>query len=54
MQMIAAVDRNWAIGNRGQMLVTIPADQQFPARRPWEKWWSWGGRPSRAFRAAGR
>ena len=29
MQMIAAVDRNWAIGNRGQMLVTIPADQQF-------------------------
>lgn len=27
-QLIAAVDKNWAIGNRGQMLVTIPADQK--------------------------
>lgn len=27
-QMIAAVDKNWAIGNRGQMLVSIPADQK--------------------------
>ncbi len=27
-QMIAAVDKNWAIGNRGQMLVAIPADQK--------------------------
>lgn len=28
MQLIAAVDKNWAIGQRGQMLVTIPADQK--------------------------
>lgn len=28
MQLIAAVDKNWAIGRRGQMLVTIPADQK--------------------------
>lgn len=26
MKMIASADRNWAIGNRGQLLVTIPAD----------------------------
>lgn len=28
MQLIAAVDKNWAIGNKGQMLVAIPADQK--------------------------
>lgn len=28
MQLIAVVDRNWAIGKKGQQLVTIPADQQ--------------------------
>lgn len=28
MQLIAAVDKNWAIGYKGQMLVTIPADQK--------------------------
>jgi len=28
MQLIAAVDKNWAIGKNGQMLVTIPADQK--------------------------
>lgn len=27
-RIIAAVDKNWAIGNRGQMLVAIPADQK--------------------------
>lgn len=27
-QLIAAVDRNWAIGRKGQMLVVIPADQK--------------------------
>ncbi len=27
-QLIAAVDRNWAIGRKGQMLVAIPADQK--------------------------
>lgn len=28
MQIIAAVDRHWAIGRKGQMLVAIPADQK--------------------------
>lgn len=27
-QLIAAVDRNWAIGRKGQVLVAIPADQK--------------------------
>lgn len=27
MNLIAAVDKHWAIGNKGQMLVTIPKDQ---------------------------
>lgn len=29
MQLIAAVDKNWAIGHKGQMLVAIPADQKW-------------------------
>lgn len=28
MKIIAAVDKNWAIGKKGQMLVSIPADQK--------------------------
>lgn len=28
MKLIVAVDRNWAIGNKGQLLVSIRADQQ--------------------------
>ncbi len=28
MKAIVAVDSNWAIGNRGQLLVSIPADQK--------------------------
>lgn len=28
MNLIAAVDKNWAIGKTGQMLVAIPADQK--------------------------
>jgi len=28
MNLIAAVDKNWAIGNRGQLLVSIPQDQK--------------------------
>jgi len=28
MKMIVAVDNNWAIGNRGQLLVQIPNDQK--------------------------
>lgn len=29
MRLIVAVDRHWAIGRRGQLLVNIPADKQF-------------------------
>ena len=29
MNIIAAVDKNWAIGNKNQLLVRIPADQKF-------------------------
>ncbi|MDD6156357.1 MAG: dihydrofolate reductase [Lachnospiraceae bacterium] len=29
MQLIAAVDQNWAIGKNNQLLVRIPADQKF-------------------------
>ena len=28
MNLIAAVDQNWAIGNKGQLLVSIPADHR--------------------------
>lgn len=28
MNMIAAVDRNWAIGKKGRLLVSIPNDQK--------------------------
>lgn len=28
MNLIVAVDKNWAIGNKGKLLVTIPADQK--------------------------
>lgn len=28
MNLIVAVDKNWAIGNRGNLLVSIPADQK--------------------------
>lgn len=29
MNLIAAVDENWAIGNKNQLLVSIPADMKF-------------------------
>lgn len=29
MNMIAAVDKNWAIGNKGDLLIRIPADLKF-------------------------
>lgn len=28
MNLIAAVDENWAIGNKGELLITIPADHK--------------------------
>lgn len=29
MKLIVAVDENWAIGNRGELLISIPADHKF-------------------------
>ena len=29
MNLIAAVDQNWAIGNKNKLLVRIPDDQKF-------------------------
>ncbi len=29
MKLIAAVDENWAIGNKGKLLTRISADQKF-------------------------
>ena len=37
MQLIAAVDKNWAIGRKGQMLVTIPAIRNCFGRKPSER-----------------
>ena len=28
MNLIAAVDKNWAIGKKGKLLVSIPGDQK--------------------------
>ena len=28
MRLIAAVDSNWAIGNKGELLVSIPQDKK--------------------------
>lgn len=28
MNLIVAADKNWAIGNKGRLLVTIPEDQK--------------------------
>ena len=28
MNIVAAVDKNWAIGNKGELLVSIPNDQK--------------------------
>lgn len=37
MNMIVAVDSNWAIGHKGKLLVSIPEDMQFSAGRRQEK-----------------
>lgn len=29
MDLIAAVDKNWAIGNKGSLLISIPEDQKY-------------------------
>jgi dihydrofolate reductase len=37
MNIIAAVDRNWAIGNKGDLLVRIPADMKLFQSETWGK-----------------
>lgn len=34
MNLIAAVDKNWAIGLKNKLLVSIPADMKFSGKRP--------------------
>lgn len=29
MNLIVAVDKNWAIGNKNELLIRIPKDQRF-------------------------
>ena len=37
MKLIAAVDKNWAIGSKGQLLVSIPQDQKNVPERDYGK-----------------
>ena len=37
MNLIAAVDRNWAIGNKGQLLVRIPNDHKMSRQETMDK-----------------
>ena len=36
MNAIAAVDANWAIGNKNRLLTSIPADMKSSERRQWD------------------
>lgn len=38
MNLIVAADENWAIGNKNELLVRIPADQKFFRETRWAKW----------------
>ena len=41
MNLIVAVDRNWAIGNKGQLLVRIPGDHRMFRQETLDKVWSY-------------
>lgn len=41
MNIIVAVDKNWAIGKDNKLLVSIPSDMKFSGRRQPGKWLSW-------------
>lgn len=49
MNLIAAVDKNWAIGCKNKLLVSIPADMKFSVRRQPGKWSSWEEKRWRVF-----
>ena len=51
MNLIAAADENWAIGNDGGLLAHLPGDMKFFRETTKEKVVVMGGRPWRAFRA---
>lgn len=38
MNLIVAVDKNWAIGNKGKLLLSIPDDMKFSERPQQEMW----------------
>lgn len=52
MNLIVAVDNNWAIGCKNRLLVSIPGIISFSVRRPRGKWWCLAGRRWRLFRRA--
>ena len=39
MNIIVAVDQNWAIGRDNKLLVSIPADMKFFRTQTTEMWW---------------
>ena len=54
MNIIAAVDKHWAIGNRGKLLVTIPDDQKLFREETKGKVIVMGRKTLKVFRAGSR
>lgn len=54
MNLIVNVDKNWAIGNKNKLLVSIPADMKFFRRQQQETWLLWAERHWKAFLADSR
>ncbi len=50
MNLIAAVDKNWAIGRNNKLLVSIPDDMKFFRETTTGKSLSWDVRHWRVFR----
>ena len=45
MNLIVAVDNNWAIGSKNELLIRIPNDHKHSVRRPPVRWSFWDVRP---------
>ena len=55
MNLIVAVDSNWAIGKENKLLVSIPQDMKFfPRDNEWKKLLRWAERHWKAFREDSR
>ena len=54
MNLIVAVDSNWAIGKENKLLVSIPQDMKFSVRQRREKLLRWEERHWKAFREDSR